>query len=136
MLTRAIAEARLDRLFNRLDKYIPDWERKVVLDELDQADPDNCLFAQLYGTYEAGCEEIFTDPDTSPTNFGVCASQNDTFDSAHIEESDDEYRLLTKVAKKKIRRRLRNKPHEEPQGQSWPIPKWVERFAWLLPMFA
>ena len=137
MLTRAMADARLDRVFNRLDQRIPDWEREIVLDELDMGNPDICLLAQVYGTFEAGCDDLFPDPAENPANFGVCCSQRDHFDSLHTEESDAEYELLTRRAKKKIRRRLRNKPHEErPLQREWHIPAWVGRFAWAFPMFA
>jgi hypothetical protein len=115
MLTREIAEARIERLFSLLDrKEGPGWEHLIVLPELDQAVPETCVVGQVYGDYGIGCATLFSD-NRAAIEHGVClpGDKDESFDTG----ADADYRLLTAVAKEKLIERLKHKPPE--QEREW-----------------
>ena len=64
MMTAAAAaadaadEARVELGSKLLDKISPGWDRKIDLGSLDIAHPYCCILCQVYGSFQAGLEQL------------------------------------------------------------------------------
>jgi hypothetical protein len=86
-----------------MDSYMPDWYKKIDLDDLDIDSCVDCILGQLFGNYETGIKEVWgLGPDDLYDNLDERCKLGFTA----VRFWDDRAPLLTAAWKKEIQDRL------------------------------